>query len=105
MDLDSTDFPRYLIDCVKYSANIDLVTQQLNYLREVNNSLPLTPSQLDEKIEENRNCVSKSTKEIAEKQKELIKLKQELHSLEFDEIQAQRRKKVHDDGGLTHERF
>lgn len=96
--MDSTDFYRYLIDCIKYSMNSDLLNQQLNYLREVNDSVKVSPSQLDEKIADNNKRVAKLTTDIADKQKELIKLKNELRSLQFIEAQSKCARKVYDDG-------
>lgn len=96
--MDSTEFHRYSMDCIKYSVNIDLVNEQLNHLREVNDSLELTPSQLDAKIQENNARVAQLTKDIAEKQNVLLKLKNDLRSLQFIGTQSICAKKVQDDG-------
>lgn len=96
--MDSNELSRYLVDCMKYSVNIDVVHEQLNYLRDVNDSMELTPGQLEEKIAENNVRVAKVTTEIAEKQIELLKLKNELRALQFAEAESKCAKKVHDDG-------
>lgn len=96
--MDSSEFSRYILDCMKYSVNIDVVHEQLNYLRKVNDGMQLTPSQLDEKIAENNVRVAKVTTELTEKQIELLKLKNELRALQFAEAQSKCAKTVHDDG-------
>lgn len=96
--MDSAEFHQYFMDCMKYSVNIDLVNPQLNYLRQLNDSLELTPNQLDEKIEENNKRVAKLTIEISEKQNELLKLKNELRALQFNETQSKCARKVYEDG-------
>lgn len=96
--MDSTEFHRYSMDCIKYSVNIDSVHEQLNYLRDVNDSLELTPSQLDAKIKENNERVAQLAKDIAEKQNVLLKLKADLRSLQFNETRSMCARKVYDDG-------
>lgn len=96
--MDSTEFHRYFMDCIKYSVKIDSVHEQLNYLRDVNDSLELTPSQLDAKIKENNERVAQLSKDIAEKQNVLLKLKDDLRSLQFNETRSMCARKVYDEG-------
>lgn len=92
--MDSINFHSYIMDRKKYLLNIHVLDEQLNYLREVNDSMELTPNQLDEKIKANQNCVAKLTNEIVDKQCELLKLKNELYSLQCDEMKSKDVKNV-----------